>query len=1017
MQSSWHPRRNLPPLLMLVLLAVAFGGQWLVADDPERDGAKKDFSGELPRVPPRRPLEAAAAIDVRPGFRVEVVAHEPMVRDPVAIDFDEDGRMYVCEMPEYNQYANPGYRGRGAVRLLEDTDGNGSYDRSLLFADRIDSPGAVICWNGGVFVGAVPDIVYLKDTNGDGRADVRRRVFTGFARDRAGEAMLNSFRWGLDNRIHLSTNLAGGNVRRVGPDAAPAVSVRGRGFIFDPRTLAFELTSGGGQHGMSMDDWGRKFVCSNSVPAQMLVYDDRYLARNPFLAGPAAAQSIVPTGKHTRLFRLSPFEPWRVLRTRLRKNKLIKGSDEGGTPGGFFTGATGVTVYRGDAWPAEYRGNLFVGEVSNNLIFRARLERDGVRMVARRADARREFLASRDNWFRPVQLANAPDGTLYVIDMSRELIEGAAFLADVILKHIDITSGMDRGRIFRIVPESARLRPPPRLGGLSTTRLVLLLDHPNGWHRDTAARLLYQRQDTAAIGPLSRLARTARSSLGRVHALWALAGLVVDAGGDGRPPRTALTAELVTRALDDEDPEVRIQALRLAEPLASDSEALRLKIVSTVDDAELPVRYQLAFSLGAMPGPVARRALARLIRRDVGNSWVRFAILSSLAEGGGEVLGRLVADKAFGRSPGGREFLVALATQIGAADRPADIGAVLEALGRLADEEAPLGRAIVAGLVARRKGAARERLAGAAGGRAVELLKELVEQARNIAPDRAVPAERRVRAVRTLGLDRFKSQADLFERLLVLDELGPVQAAVVETLGRFDDPGVAMLLLKRWKTLSPGLRTRAAETLFSHRGSTRALLAAVADERVAHADLDPARVALLKAHPDLEIRREAARLFAVGASKRADVVRSYQPVLKKTGDPDRGRMVFRKNCAACHRLEAFGNAIGAELAGIGNRGLDAVLLNILDPNREVKPQFLSYVLATRSGRIITGMITVETANSLTIRRTDGTSTTVLRAEIDELQSTGLSFMPEGLEKQVPPEGMADLLAYLAALGG
>src|SRR5205823_3515876 len=317
-------------------------------------------------------------------------------------------------------------------RLLEDMDADGRYRKSSIYVDNLDSPVAVACWDGGVFVGVVPDILYCK-------AGGRKPIFTGFNRDQGGEAMLNSFQWRFDNRFHVSTSHAGGNVRRADkPDARP-VSVRGQGFLFDPRAGDFELTSGGGQHGMSLDDWGRTFVCDNSNPIHLLMYDGRYLARNPFVQAPAAAVNIAPEGKFTKLHRISPNEPWRVLRTRLRTEGVVPGSNEGGQPSGFFTGATGVTVYRGDAWPAEYRGNVIVGEVANNLVYRARLESDGVGLTARRADKDAEFLASTDNWFRPVQFANGPDGCLYVIDMYRELIEGAKFLPPQILKHLDVS--------------------------------------------------------------------------------------------------------------------------------------------------------------------------------------------------------------------------------------------------------------------------------------------------------------------------------------------------------------------------------------------------------------------------------------------------------------------------------------------------------------------------------------------------------------------------------------------------
>jgi len=181
-------------------------------------------------------------------------------------------------------------------------------------------------------------------------------------------------------------------------------------------------------------------------------------------------------------------------------------------------------------------------------------------------------------------------------------------------------------------------------------------------------------------------------------------------------------------------------------------------------------------------------------------------------------------------------------------------------------------------------------------------------------------------------------------------------------------------------------------------------------------DVDPARIALLEKSDDAELRTRAAKLFAgTKLARRQDVVDAYQPALELKGDIDQGRMVFRKSCAACHKLEGFGESIGADLNAIKDRGIAAVMLNILDPNREVKPQFQCYVVALEDGVTITGMITGETANSLTLRKPDGTSQAVLRVNIEELKSTNLSFMPEGLEKQIPPAAMADLLAYLNSI--
>lgn len=1002
----------LVPVLALVALAA-----WTHADKPPKaDSADKDYAAELPRIAPREPAEALKSFQLREGFRIDLVAAEPLVQSPVALDFDENGRMFVVEYPEYNQYANKNYKGRGRVRLLEDSDGDGRYDKSSIYVDNLETPTAVVCYDGGIFVGTPPDILFCKDTKGDGKVDVRKPIYTGFGRDHAGEGMLNSFHWGLDNRFHISPGLDGGNVRRADQKDGKSVSVRGQGFLFDPRSLAFELTGGGGQHGMSMDDWGRKFVCGNSEPTHLVMYDSRYIARNPYLQAPAAAVNIAADGKYTKLMRISPLEPWRVLRTKLRSQGVVKGSDEGGQPSGFFTGATGVTVYRGDAWPVEFRGSVLVGEVANNLVYRARVEANGVGLTARRADADREFLASKDIWFRPVQFANGPDGSLYVIDMYRELIEGAAFLPPQILKHIDVSSGIDRGRIYRIVPEGFKQPKFPKLGQATTAELVALLEHANGWHRDTASRLLYQRQDRAAVAPLKKLATEATSALARTHARYALDGL------------KALDATIVLKALDDAEPRAREHALRLAERFEADP-AIRARLEKMVDDPDLRVRYQLAFSLGNVAaGDMPRRdmpsrVLAKLALRDGGDPWMRLAILSSTVDRAGQVFGLLLADQAFRSSAHGKTFLTTLAGQIGTGFRQdkgpdnskvGDFVVAFAAIEALPEGDKPLTVELVRSIASQLPAETRKGLFGEKGKTAV-ILADLIRDARKTAIDDKADVPKRVAAIRTLGLDAFADARPLFEELTQLRQPQPVQVAALETLARFDEPAVPSLVIEAWPRLSPQLRATAAETLFARPAWINAFLEAVEKGKVGRGDVDPARLTLLQTSPDAKIRSRAAQLFAgVKLAKRQEVVDAYQKALTLKGDAARGKAIFKKECSACHQLEGVGHSIGADLSAIRDRGTEAIMLNIIDPNREVKPQFLSYVLSTTSGRIVTGMISAETANSITIRRSDATDETVLRIQVEDLRSTGLSFMPEGLEKQVDLQGMADLLAYLNA---
>ncbi len=1005
------------------------GGAEVLLESVMRDAAE-GVAEALPRVKPMSPEESLKAMVVRPGIRVELAAAEPLIHDPVAAAFDEQERMYVAQVPSYNAYVLKDFNKRGSIALLEDKDGDGRYDTSVAFADDLDYPTALACWDGGLFVGDAPDLLWLKDTDGDGRADERRVVFTGFGTDKAGESHLNSIWWGLDNRFHLSTSLVGGNVVATAAKGAKPVSVRGRGFTFDPRDLTrFELTTGGGQHGMSVDDWGRVFTCGNSKPALTLMYDDRYIARNPHLKAPKAEVNIAPDGKFTQLFRISPPEPWRQLRTRLRKTGKFRGSDEGGRPFGFFTGATGITIYRGDALPRAYLGNAFVGEVSNNMIYRAKVTPNGVGVTAARADKNAEFIASRDIWFRPVQFANAPDGSLYVLDMYRELIEGAAFLPPEFLKYIPADSGNDMGRIYRITSThrgsgrasastngsgsevsgftSAATRvgkgKKRQISAKNPATLVALLDSRNGWHRDTALRLIYQAQDKSIVPALKKLSVEATLPEGRAAARSALDGL------------GALDEDAVLGGLNDESPEARIHALQLAEKFAADSAAVRAKVPCMVPDLSLPVRYQLAFSLGSMPAPAAASALADLALQDGADGWMRMAIQSSLERGADLVFERLAGDASFRKTSHGAALLSALAEQIGAAGRDSEIAATLRSIQELRGADKALSGKLVKALVSRQSGERRKQTLAAAGGEASAIMAGLLKKARATAGNPKAKEADRIESIRSLRLAAFGDVRSLISGLLKPTEAPPIQSAALEAASGFADAGVADLLLGAWQGLSPKSRATAAETLLSRQAWLAKLLDAIEAGKVKSFEIDPARVQLLRQHPDEKIVARVNRLFVDARKSRQEVVERYQAALKKKGDPELGKMVFRGACATCHQLEGVGNEVGADLKGIRQRGMASVLLNILDPNREVKPEFMVYALETRDGRILAGMIGAETTNDVTIRQIDGTSIDVRRVDIKSLKSLGMSFMPEGLEFTLDVPKMADLLAYLDSI--
>lgn len=984
-----------PSRRALLLFTVVMAAVWVRAEDAERP---HDFSGELPRIAPREPAEALAAFQVARGFRVELAAAEPLVHDPVAMSFDERGRLYVVEMCDYSEQDHDFL---GVVRLLTDTDGDGAFERSAVFADKFSWPTAVICYDGGVFVGAAPDIWYLKDHDGDGRADERRKVFTGFGRDNV-QGLLNSFTWGLDNRIYGATSSSGGEVRREDrPDSKP-VSLRGRDFAFDPRTLELTAESGGAQHGASFDDWGRRFVCSNSDHIQLIMFEDRYVARNPLFAAPNPRLSIASDGPQAEVYRISPVEPWRIVRTRLRISGAVPGIVEGGgRAAGYFTSATGVTIYRGDAWPVEYRGNAFVGDVGSNIVHRKRLEPDGVELRAQRAEADVEFIASRDIWFRPAQFANGPDGNLYLADVYREVIEHPASLPPIIKQHLDLTSGRDRGRIYRVCVETTPRRSIPSLDRESSTKLVSRLASDNAWDRETAARLLFERQDRAITPLLRDLTRTSDSALGRMHAMYTLAGL------------QALDANTLLARLSDKHPRVREHAVRLCEPYLAAEPELVARLIEMTKDPDARVRYQLAFTLGEAPIERRIEPLVELAVKDGSDRWMAMAIQSSLTTGAVDFVEALIA-----RADNAElELLHGIALQIARSGHEDDIVRTLKSLTRQAGTHRLQALAVLTALA---EGYSNGRLRGLIVQRQMTEVESLIEQigneAQEIVRDRTRSTEARIEA---LGRLDFASADDILPsvaRLIDPREPQVLQLAALDRLKKSNSDEAITILIGAWPSMGPTVRNAALEVLLSRSASARQTLEAVAEGRILARDLDVARKKQLISHREASIRERAQALLSEpSTSGRAEVLAAYRSAIELPGDTAAGRQVFVKTCASCHKLDGTGHEIGPNLATIQNRGAEAILANVLDPNREVNPQFLSYFVVTNDGRTLTGMIQAETGTSITLVRADNQSDLVLRSEIESLESTGVSLMPEGLEKDLTPQAMADLIAYLLSV--
>ncbi|MEX0643253.1 MAG: neutral/alkaline non-lysosomal ceramidase N-terminal domain-containing protein [Pirellulales bacterium] len=932
---------------------------------------------------PKSPAESLATIQVRDGMRIELVAAEPMVQSPVAIDFGPDGKLWVAEMKDYGCKDGETCPPAGRVSVLEDRDSNGTFETATVFLDKIAEPMGVCVWRKGVLISAAPDLIYAEDTNGDGKADVVQKLFTGFSVENP-QARLNTLSAGLDGWLQSGCMFVG----KIRNQHGHEFDIGNRDFRLRPDAGEIDAENGKTENARVRDDWGNWFGCENGVLCFHYPLPDRYLRRNAHIVPPALAVNV-PNAAAAQLY---------------PRGKLVLFELSG--PAGRATAACGLTFYRDELLGPEFIGNAFTCEPVNQLVHRTVLHPKGATFVGERAadETESEFLTSTDNWFRPVQARTGPDGALWVVDMYRYVIEHTRWIPKKTQDELDVYAGNTLGRIYRVLPRNAKSRPLPRLDKLEAPQLAAAMDSPNGTQRDMVQQLLVWRGDAAAAEPLLRIAVDSPHPAARLQALCTLDLL-------GK-----LRAEQIESALADPHPGVRRQAVRLAESRFTSSPKLLAVVLKLADDPDAFVAQQLACSLGETDDSRKIKTLTTLLQKHATDEYVATGVMASVND---DELDRLLKGLFFesAQLPIGlwnRLFELAGAGSSESAVAQSISLAALHIVGTKSDQAKPDQFAPLDSLLA---GLRRNpRKADVLTSDSAAELQNLSVHCLHVAEDADADVATRAICIRIVGrtpqlkISLVKGLVDF----LSADHDSQLQLAAIDALAERNQPDLAQTLLSGWRSFTPPLRMHVLDVLLTRKKWVAALLAAVEGHTIMVSEIDAAHRARLTGYPDADLRRMAAASFSPGtAGERAALVARYQTLLKK-GDAERGKAVFQKNCAACHKVHDIGTQVGPDMAAREDKSNEGFLREILDPNRAVDQRFAEYVAVTSDGIVKNGILVEETGGAITLRSQQGQETKLLRSELDSLTSSGKSLMPEGFENQISPDEMSDLLAFLAS---
>ncbi len=949
-------------------------------------------------------------------LHVEVIAAEPLVRDPINFSVDARGRLWVVEMGDYprgdpaslnqaQQVTDLGSGGGsqpwdgapgGRIKILTDTDRDGRFDQSTRFLDSLTFPTGVFPWRDGVIVCEAPDIYFARDSDGNGKCDQRDVLFTGFEEANP-QHRVGGFEWGLDGWLYLSAgNHENGEITSI--KTGQTINSSGRDLRIHPESGKIETVSGPSQWGRCRDDFGNWYGNDNTRPLFQFVIEEKFLKRNPYVASPTPRAYLTTPASSPEVFPTS--------RTVERYNDLNTSNR--------FTSACGPLILRG-VNSNQNRTEALICEPVHNLISRLEIQQNDPQFSgSRRVDERQsEFLASTDNWFRPVRIMPAPnEDLLWLCDMYRHVIEHPEWIPEAWQASLDLYAGSDRGRIYALRNKHDLTHSPvPNLAALNDDQLVEQLLEANAWRRDTAQRLLLERLAKAGSNSQQPLARLKQIALdrrlpiqSRIQAMWTVSIMAPEDFDAG-----VLFA--------DDEHEMIINVIRaMGIDSIADDQPLMKQLASHPHHR---VRFELVLALGGIP-PDQRSLLDQLAVEMLADPWFRAALLSSAVGCAPQLLSSVYQHAA--DSPARSKLadgLIATAMGENAANGFLNIVASLDL--RPPSLSAWQQQALAAGLDnLRLHGLSLRSLESELtleNRDTLKVINQSIAAAIATMGNPEIPTDQRVVAM-SLACHANEYQNQTIRDLAAL--LAPqndhlIQKAAVDALARIGKIGQ---LIEIMHDSGPALQSKIQTVLLTRPEWTGSLLHGMEQGLISIDDLNPSSRELLGQYND-EVIRERYQYLLKNAkvADRSEILDHYRQALSLTPDSENGRNLFATHCAACHRLGEFGQNTGPDLAGLQNKSAEYLLTSIMDPNRAIESKYRAYKLSTDDGQFFAGLILEESATSVKLALADGTRISILRSNIENMESSNRSFMPEGFETSLNVEQMADLLGFVTSQSG